>query len=80
MALAIIDRTVLPATACRIGAGRRRVFTRIPGWCESDKAADSAIAACIVLQSGTVCHPEGLPADKWFVNVDSLEDLQTVQY
>jgi molybdopterin-guanine dinucleotide biosynthesis protein A len=74
---AVLDRAVLPTLLCELHAGRRGCFAAFQAAAASLGQTVSVVAAESLVQAGQVVHPEGLPADRWFLNINSADDLRS---
>jgi molybdenum cofactor guanylyltransferase len=73
---AVLERAALPALQRQLKAGNGGCFAGFKAAAESMGQAMSVVAVEMVVQSGHVAHPRGLPATDWFLNVNSATDLQ----
>jgi molybdopterin-guanine dinucleotide biosynthesis protein A len=73
---AVLDRSVLPALLCELHAGRRGCFSAFQSAVASMGQGISVVAAESLVEDGRVVHPEGLPVARWFLNINSADDLR----
>jgi molybdopterin-guanine dinucleotide biosynthesis protein A len=72
----ILDRAVLPTLGAELAAGRRGCFAAFQAAAARLSQPVSAIPVELLVQAGQVVHPEGLPAARWFFNLNTPADLQ----
>ena len=72
---AVVDRTLLPALQAELAAGRFGCFSAFKAAADAVGEAIEAIAAEALAQSGHVSHCEGFAPEKWFLNINSGDDL-----
>lgn len=73
---AVLDRAVLPALQCELHAGRRGCFAAFQAGAASLGQAAGVVGVESLVEAGRVVHPEGLAADRWFLNINSTDDLR----
>ena len=76
---AIVDCAVLDALEAELKAGRHGCFSAFQAAAASLGERVDSIAVELLVQSGQVAHPAGLPALHWFLNVNSPEDLKRAE-
>jgi molybdopterin-guanine dinucleotide biosynthesis protein A len=76
---AVLDRAVLPILAKELESGRGGCFSGFRAAAESLGEAVTAIPVESLVQCGQISHPRGLPATRWFVNVNTAEDLRRTE-
>lgn len=72
---AVVTRAALPALRKELAAGRGGCFAGFQAAAASLGEAVRIIPVELAIQAGQVSHPEGLPAARWFLNVNSPADL-----
>jgi molybdenum cofactor guanylyltransferase len=75
----VLDRAVLPLLRSELDAGRRGCFAAFQAAAANLGQPLSVVAAELLVQAGQVEHPDGLPAARWFFNVNSATDLRRAQ-
>ncbi|MGA7343826.1 MAG: molybdenum cofactor guanylyltransferase [Terracidiphilus sp.] len=75
---AIVDRAALPALRADLAAGRRGCFAAFQAAAAALGQTVSTLAVELLVQSGQVDHPSGLPAVRWFLNLNTPADLDLV--
>jgi molybdopterin-guanine dinucleotide biosynthesis protein A len=76
---AVLDRAVLPTLLRELESGRGGCFSGFQTAAGSLGEAVAAIPVESLLQCGQVSHPMGLPATRWFLNVNTAADLRRAQ-
>jgi molybdopterin-guanine dinucleotide biosynthesis protein A len=76
---AVLDRAVLPALLHELQSGRGGCFSGFQVAAQSLGEAVSVIPVEPLVQCGQIAHPRGLPAARWFLNVNSAEDLRRAE-
>jgi molybdopterin-guanine dinucleotide biosynthesis protein A len=72
---AVVDRVALPALETELAAGRAGCFSAFQAAAASVGQPAAVLAVEPLVQAGQVAHPDGLPAARWFLNVNAPEDL-----
>lgn len=72
---AVVDRATLPALEIELASGRRGCFSAFQASAASLSQPMSILAIEMLVQAGQVAHPDGLPATRWFLNVNAPADL-----
>jgi molybdopterin-guanine dinucleotide biosynthesis protein A len=72
----VLDRAVLPGLQSELAAGRGGCFSAFQVAAAGLRQPVNVIAAELLAQAGQVTHPDGLPAARWFFNVNSAGDLR----
>ena len=72
---AVVHRSALPALKAELEAGRRGCFAAYQAAANSLGKSIHVVAAELLVQTGQVKHPYGLPAVRWFHNINSPSDL-----
>lgn len=75
----VLDRSVLPALRTELHSGKRGCFSAFQAAAESFGQPISVAAVELLAQSGQVAHPLGLPPFRWFLNVNTPQDLQRAE-
>ena len=73
---AVLDRAVLPALRAELAAGRGGCFSGFAAAAERLGQPMVRVAVEAAAQSGKLSHPAGLPAERWFLDLDTPEDLE----
>jgi molybdopterin-guanine dinucleotide biosynthesis protein A len=73
---AVLDRAVLPGLQSELDAGRGGCFAAFQAAAAGLGQPAGVVAAELLVQAGQVAHPAGLPAARWFFNVNSAGDLR----
>lgn len=76
---AVVDRATLPALEIELAAGRRGCFSALQAAAASLGQPITVLAVELLVQAGQVTHPDGLPAARWFLNVNAPADLRLVK-
>lgn len=72
---AVLDRAALPALQSELHAGRLGCFAAFQSAAVSLGQTATIVDVESLVQDGQVQHPEGLPPDRWFLNINSPYDL-----
>lgn len=72
---AVVHLDALPALRSELLAGHRGCFAAYGRACSSLGKSIRVIATELLVQTGQVRHPRGLPAASWFLNVNSPSDF-----
>lgn len=75
----VLDRKLLPELECELNAGRLGCFSALRTAAASLGSQMSIISVEKLIQSSQISHPQGLPASRWFLNVNSPEGLRQAQ-
>jgi molybdopterin-guanine dinucleotide biosynthesis protein A len=73
---AVLDRVVLPELECELEAGRLGCLSALQTAAANLGSAMSVVPVEKLVQSGQAAHPEGLPAARWFLNINAPEALR----
>ena len=73
---AVLDRAVLPTLEKELQSGRRGCFSAFRAAAESLCQPIGIVPVESLVQCGQISHPHGLPATRWFLNVNTAEDLR----
>jgi molybdopterin-guanine dinucleotide biosynthesis protein A len=71
----VLDRAVLPALEIELDSGRGGCFSSFQAASSSFHQPISVVAVELLAQSGQVAHPFGLSPFRWFLNLNSPQDL-----
>ena len=71
----VLDRAALPSLSAELAAGRRGCFSAFQATAASLGQQISSVAVELLLQSGQLAHPQGIPPAHWFLNLNSPADL-----
>lgn len=71
----VLDRAVLPALEAELNAMRGGCFAAFQVAAAGLGEAVTVVPIELLVQSGGVAHPDALPAVRWFLNVNTPEDL-----
>jgi molybdopterin-guanine dinucleotide biosynthesis protein A len=72
---AVLKRAVLPVMKAELAGGRGGCFRAFQAAAAGLSEPVSVVGVEMLVQAGQVAHPEGLPAARWFSNVNTAEDL-----
>ena len=75
----VLDRAVLPAFNLELQAGRRGCFSAFQAAAAALHQAVTEVPVEVLAQSGRAAHPDGLPAFRWFLNVNTPADLRLAE-
>jgi molybdopterin-guanine dinucleotide biosynthesis protein A len=75
---AVVDRAALPRLRAELEAGRGGCFAAFQAAANSLGQSLAVLPVELPVQSGRITHLEGLPAARWFLNVNSPGDLRLV--
>jgi molybdopterin-guanine dinucleotide biosynthesis protein A len=73
---AVLDRKLLTGLEGELQAGRLGCFSALQAAAANFGWPMNVVPVEALVQSGQVAHPEGLPATRWFLNVNSPEGLR----
>ncbi len=71
----VIDRAALPALQNALGSGRYGCYAAFKAAAAALGRPLASVAVEILAQSGQVSDPRGLPAIRWFLNLNAPDDL-----
>lgn len=71
----VLDRAVLAMLLQELQSGCGGCFSGFQAAAESLGEAVTVIPVEPLVQCGQISHPRGLPATRWFLNVNTVEDL-----
>jgi molybdopterin-guanine dinucleotide biosynthesis protein A len=75
----VLDRSALPALRSELQCGKRGCLSAFEAAAESLGQPVAEVAVEMLVQSGQVAHPFGLPPLRWFLNVNTPQDLQRAE-
>ena len=73
---AVLDRIVLPELERELSAGRLGCFSAFQAAAANLGSPIGVVPVETLIQAGQIAHPEGLPATRWFLNVNTPEGLR----
>lgn len=73
---AVLDRSLAPLLERELATGNRGCFSAFQAVAAAIAQSISVLPVEILVQSGQVSHPQSLPASRWFLNVNSEEELR----
>jgi molybdopterin-guanine dinucleotide biosynthesis protein A len=76
---AILDRAVLSLLEKELQSGRRGCFSAFQAAAESLGQPMTVIPVEPLVQCGQISHPLGLPAARWFLNINTGQDLRRAE-
>jgi molybdopterin-guanine dinucleotide biosynthesis protein A len=77
---AVLNRAVLPALKAELEAGRFGCFAAFRSAAASLGQRVHVVATEPLVQAGQLKHPDGLPATRWFFNINSAADLERARF
>jgi hypothetical protein len=76
---AVVDRVTLPMLEKELGAGHGGCFTGFQAAAAGLGDAVMVVPVEMLVQAGQIAHPAGLPAARWFLNLNTEEDLRRAE-
>ena len=76
---AVVDRAALPWLERELAAGRRGCFSAFQCAAAALDQPVSVLAAEPLVQCGQVAHPQALPPARWFMNLNSADELRRAE-
>jgi len=76
---AVVVRSALPALQAELDAGRGGCFAAFQAAIAVQRQAISVFPVELLVQSGHLSHPHGLPPARWFLNINAPADLQRAE-
>ncbi len=76
---AVVDREALPVLEASLKGGQGGCFSAFKAAAAQTRQPLSVLAVELLVQSGQIAHPDGLPAVFWFKNVNTPEDLDRAE-
>lgn len=75
----VIEKAILPQLESELDAGRGSCFAAFQSAATQMGRRLDVVPVEMLVQCGQVAHPDGLPAVRWFLNVNAPEDLRQAQ-
>jgi molybdopterin-guanine dinucleotide biosynthesis protein A len=75
----VLDRAVLPMLLQELQSGRGGCFSGFQAAAESLGESVAVIPVEPLIQCGQISHSRGLPATRWFLNVNTAQDLHRAE-
>jgi molybdenum cofactor guanylyltransferase len=75
----VIDHAALPVLELELAAGRNGCFRAFQAAAEAMGEPVTGVAVEHLVQCGQVRHPAALPACRWFLNVNTAENLRRAE-
>ena len=75
----VLDHVALPALAAELAAGRKGCFAAFQAASANLGQLVSVVPAELLVQSGQLAHPDGIPPFRWFLNLNSPDDLERAE-
>ena len=75
----VLDRAVLPALQTRARLRTRGCFSAFQAAAAAAGQPIASVAVELLAQSGQVAHPLGLPPLRWFLNLNTPQDLERAE-
>jgi molybdopterin-guanine dinucleotide biosynthesis protein A len=75
----VLDRSVLPALQNDLHSGKGGCFSGFQAAASGMGQPIASVAVELLVQSGQIAHPLGLPAAHWFLNVNTPRDLHRAE-
>lgn len=76
---AVLSRNVLPTLQTELASGRRGCYSAFQAAAAAMGQPTTVLPVELLVQSGQVRHPGAFPAIRWFLNVNTPEDLLCVE-
>ncbi len=76
---AVLDRSIAPLLERGLASGHRGCFSAFEAAASSLAQPLSVLPVELLVQAGQLAHPHGLPASRWFLNVNREDDLRQAQ-
>ncbi|MGA2754910.1 MAG: molybdenum cofactor guanylyltransferase [Terracidiphilus sp.] len=76
---AVLERSALPALQNELHSGQRGCFSAFRAAADGLGQPIARLAIELLAQSGQVSHPLGLPPFRWFLNVNTPQDLHRAE-
>jgi molybdopterin-guanine dinucleotide biosynthesis protein A len=76
---AVLDRGTLPALESALEGGRRGCLLGFQAAAAASHQSVSSTPVELLVQAGQVADPRNLPVMRWFLNVNTLEELQRAE-
>lgn len=75
----VLSRQLLPAFSAELAAGRRGCYSAFRSAAAALGQAVNVLPVELLVQAGQLAHPEGMPACRWFLNLNTPADLERAQ-
>ena len=75
----VLDRAILPLLEKELESGRRGCFSAFQISAESLGQPMSILSVEPLVQCGQISHPRGLPPSRWFLNLNTPQDLRRAE-
>jgi molybdenum cofactor guanylyltransferase len=75
----VLDRSVFPALQTELHSGKRGCFSAFRAAADGLAQPIATVALELLVQSGRVAHPFDLPPVRWFLNLNTPQDLQKAE-
>ncbi len=72
---AVLDPSIAPLLERELASGHRGCFSAFQAAASSLAQPVSVLPVELLVQAGQLAHPHGLPASRWFLNVNRADDL-----
>jgi molybdenum cofactor guanylyltransferase len=72
----VLESSALPWLQAELDSGRGGCFAAFQTAASGLRQQVDVVDIEALVESGTVCHPAGLPVTNWFLNVNSVEELR----
>lgn len=72
---AVLDRSALPALQVELGSKRYGCFSAFQAASAALGQSVSSVSVELLVQSGQISDPRGLPPVRWFLNLNAPDDL-----
>ena len=76
---AVLERSALPELQNELHSGQRGCFSAFRAAADGLGQPIASLAVELLAQSGQVSHPLGLPPVRWFLNVNTPQDLHRAE-
>ena len=75
----VLDRSVLPVLQTQLDSGKRGCYAAFQAAARNAGEPIASVAVELLAQSGQVAHPLGLAPLRWFLNVNTPQDLERAE-
>ncbi len=76
---AVLDRATLPELESELDAGRRGCLSGFQAAAASFRQSVSPLPVELLIQAGQIADPRKLPAARWFLNVNTPQELERAE-
>jgi molybdopterin-guanine dinucleotide biosynthesis protein A len=76
---AVIDRAALPTLQAELESGRGGCYSSFQAAAARLAQPITVLPVELLLQAGQIVHPSGLPATRWFLNLNTPADLRRAE-